>query len=156
MEKIATFTTDEHRFLSNFYPYKKDGSKYPYPVEVIYNGIIFDCVENAYQAAKSLDKELQLQFSCMHPKDTKAYWEGHTDIREDWNNIKFEIMKELVTQKFINNQSLAKMLIDTGDAILEEGNDWGDVYWGIDNGIGENNLGKILMNLRNCLRQYSL
>ena len=62
MEKIATFTTPEARFLSNFYPYKKDGSKYEFPtqvgsllcsdkIKVFLEGLCFDCTENAYQAA---------------------------------------------------------------------------------------------------------
>lgn len=40
------------------------------------------------------------------------------------------------------------MLINTGDAELIEGNSWGDTFWGECNGIGENNLGKILMKIR--------
>jgi predicted NAD-dependent protein-ADP-ribosyltransferase YbiA (DUF1768 family) len=44
-------------------------------------------------------------------------------------------------------------LIATKDAELIEGNNWGDVIWGCvrgpgDEWIGENNLGKLLMKLR--------
>jgi predicted NAD-dependent protein-ADP-ribosyltransferase YbiA (DUF1768 family) len=36
---------------------------------------------------------------------------------------------------------------------LEERNSWGDSYWGTDiNGVGENNLGKILMDIRSELK----
>ena len=40
---------------------------------------------------------------------------------------------------------------------LEEGNWWGDIFWGVDKktGAGENNLGKILMKVREELRQAS-
>ena len=48
--------------------------------------------------------------------------------------------------------NLARMLIDTGYKHLEERNDWGDVWWGTnEKGIGENNLGQILMNVRKML-----
>jgi hypothetical protein len=36
--------------------------------------------------------------------------------------------------------------------ILIEGNTWGDTFWGVCNGVGENNLGKTLMNVREILR----
>lgn len=152
MQKIETFTTDEARFLSNFYPYKKNGGKYPHLVKIIYNNIVFDCVENAYQAAKSPDRNLQLEFSKMSPYDTKAYWETHTEIRTDWDDVKLSLMTDFVWQKFYSNSNLAQMLIATQDAVLEEGNDWGDVFWGICEGKGENKLGKILMDLRSELK----
>jgi len=151
-EKITTFTTDEYRFLSNFYPHKKNGEKYPLQVKVIYNNIEFDCVENAYQAAKFIDKSMQIKFSQITPFEAVKFWEDNHSYREDWHEIKLEIMKNLVTQKFTHNPELSRMLVSTGDAILEEGNDWGDIYWGICDGIGENNLGKILMNIREKLK----
>ena len=40
------------------------------------------------------------------------------------------------------------MLIKTGNTELIEGNFWGDTFWGICDGVGENNLGKILMRVR--------
>lgn len=151
-DKIETFTKDETRFLSNFYPYKKDGTKYPFAVKVLYNDIEFDCVENAYQAAKFSDKEKQIEFSKMSPYETKSYWEENKNYRSDWNEIKLQIMKDLVEQKFSNSKELQNMLLATGDAILEEGNDWNDTFWGVCNNIGSNHLGKILMTIRENLK----
>lgn len=152
-KKISTFDNEEHVFLSNFYPYKSDGGKYSLKVTVLYNGIVFDCVENAYQAAKTKDKSLQEKFSKMSPYEIKKYWESNQDIRPEWNNIKLELMRDLVFQKFKNNSQLARLLLQTGDTILEEGNEWGDTFWGISQDIGENNLGKILMYVRNKLKE---
>lgn len=36
----------------------------------------------------------------------------------------------------------------TGESILIEKNTWGDTYFGVCNGVGENNLGKDLMSIR--------
>jgi len=144
--------SDETRFLSNFYPYKKNGGKYPYTVKVIYNDIEFDCVENAYQAAKFLNKANQEIFAKMNPYQTKKFWENRSDFRSDWSEIKLIIMENLVRQKFNNSAELKQMLLDTKDAILEEGNDWNDTFWGVCNGIGENHLGKILMKIRQELK----
>jgi hypothetical protein len=43
------------------------------------------------------------------------------------------------------------MLLLTGDEELIEGNFWGDVFWGVCNGVGKNHLGKILMEVRSEL-----
>lgn len=60
-EKISSLTTDETRFLSNFYPYKtKTGEKYPHKVSVYMNGIEFDCVENAYKLPNCFLKKSRL------------------------------------------------------------------------------------------------
>ena len=34
---------------------------------------------------------------------------------------------------------------------LVEGNTWGDKVWGVCDGVGENNLGKTLMRIRDAL-----
>ena len=60
-------------------------------------------------------------------------------------------MYEICKIKFTTNPNLAKRLLDTGDEELIEGNDWNDIFWGVCNGKGENNLGKILMRIRNEL-----
>jgi predicted NAD-dependent protein-ADP-ribosyltransferase YbiA (DUF1768 family) len=59
-------------------------------------------------------------------------------------------MHDLVMQKF-SIPELSKMLLSTGNKYIEETNTWGDTYWGVCNGVGENNLGKILMSIRHCL-----
>ena len=57
-------------------------------------------------------------------------------------------MYEICQEKFNQNTDIAQKLMNTGDAILIEGNYWGDTYWGKCNGVGQNNLGKILMKFR--------
>ena len=61
-------------------------------------------------------------------------------------------MREIVEAKFEQNPQLREMLLATGDAYLEEGNTWGDRTWGTVNGVGANNLGRILMDVREGLR----
>ncbi len=153
MKKVETFTLPESRFLSNFYPYKnKEGDKYPHKISIEFEGICYDCTENAYQAAKSLNSEVRKLIAAMSPFESKKYWEDKKDqVRPDWNQVKDELMKNFNEQKFYNHPELGKMLKNTEDAILEEGNTWGDVYWGVCNGVGENKLGKLLMEIRSNL-----
>ena len=66
-------------------------------------------------------------------------------------------MRSIVQAKFAQNHDLADKLLSTGDAVLEEGNNWGDRIWGVvwEDGrkVGENRLGRILMDTRSRLRQ---
>lgn len=65
-------------------------------------------------------------------------------------------LRDIVFNKFVYNDELSNLLIDTDDAILVEGNDWGDTTWGMVNGKGKNQLGKILMELREELIKESI
>jgi ribA/ribD-fused uncharacterized protein len=129
----------EFSFLSNFF--------YCF---VMYDDIVYKTVEHAYQAAKSFDMNYRDQILlCKTPGDAKRLGK-RVKLRSNWNKIRYEIMYELVRKKFVGNKILRPILLNTGDSILQEGNYWGDTYWGIDlrTGIGENNLGKILMKVR--------
>lgn len=135
----------EYRFLSNF------GKAY---VEL--DDVIYDSVEKAYQAAKwSYDKRIYFQ-TCTNEQAIKYNRQFRPDkyTPEMWDELKIDIMTFLIEQKFdpnLNPDNCQK-LIATGDKYLEETNWWGDVFWGKTlDGDGENNLGKILMLIREKL-----
>jgi len=137
--KVESFDK-EFRFLSNFY-------RGP----LMYRGIAYPTSEHAYQAAKTLNENSRMNISVLNtPADAKRY--GKTvQLRPYWDEMKIKVMAEIVRAKFIQNPSLREKLLATDDIILEEGNTWGDTYWGICKGEGENHLGKILMELRDDL-----
>ena len=56
-------------------------------------------------------------------------------------------MENGLRQKF-KYPELREQLLSTGDQELVEGNWWRDFYWGVCNGVGDNNLGKLLMKIR--------
>ena len=74
-------------------------------------------------------------------------------IRNDWKEIRLNVMETVVRIKF-RNPELLKRLKETTPHELIEGNCWHDNYWGnctcqkCKNIEGENNLGKILMKIR--------
>ena len=71
------------------------------------------------------------------------------------NDVKDNIMYFIIRNKFIQNDDLMEKLVATGNAELIEGNWWKDTYWGVCEGIGENKLGKILMQVRKeCIDLY--
>ena len=49
--------------------------------------------------------------------------------------------------------SIGTKIVDTEDMELIEGNSWGDTFWGVCDGVGENNLGKVLMRVRDRLNK---
>lgn len=135
---ISSFTGD-YRFLSNFYP-----------CLVSYEGINYPSVEHAYQAAKSLDREVRRRIAKL-PAANQAKMAGAVvHIRLDWDQVKLQIMEDLLRIKF-SSPKMAHQLLDTRDHDLVEGNTWGDRFWGICNGKGENHLGRLLMKVRQDL-----
>jgi ribA/ribD-fused uncharacterized protein len=90
-------------------------------------------------------------------------WGKELVLRPDWDKAKDAVMLALVRDKFARNAELKALLFATGSCLIEEGNDWGDLYWGValkDNpergikaGQGQNKLGKILMQVRDELRR---
>lgn len=67
---------------------------------------------------------------------------------------KLPIMEELLRIKFSGSEPfLTRALLDTRDSELIEGNTWNDEFWGVCNNVGENNLGKLLMKIREELVQ---
>lgn len=130
----------EHRWLSNFWPA---------PVKMY--GLEYPTVEHAYQAAKTLDKE-EREFIRLQSTPGNAKRAGKTlTVREDWETFKVGAMKILLERKF-SIPHLKEKLLATGDALIVEENTWGDTFWGVCNGKGQNTLGKLLMEVRASLR----
>ena len=73
-------------------------------------------------------------------------------LRSDWEEVKDDVMLELLRMKF-GNSKLGAKLLDTGDQELIEGNDWHDTYWSVYRGKGKNMLGKLLMQVRTELQE---
>ena len=92
------------------------------------------------------------------PDRVKQY--GRTLILpKDWEKNKIEYMYRVVHSKFFSNVSLSRALVRTDNAMIIEQNKWHDNIWGDCtcygedcNVIGENNLGIILMSIRDELK----
>ena len=116
-----------------------------YDCNVEYNGILYSNSESAFQAQKQPEKaDMFIGIS-----GKKAKQKGkHLKLREDWDYVKYDIMQQICEAKFLQNPELFNKLKQTNNLALIEGNNWGDTYWGVVDGVGENNLGKILMDIR--------
>ncbi len=134
------------RFLSNFHVHS-----------VTFEGDDYIATENAYQAAKTTDPALRARFFSVQPKVAKKLG-SHPDkggiivMREGWDGLRLNVMKELQALKFEPGTELSQRLLDTGDDELVEDNWWNDTFWGRCNGVGYNWLGVLLMERRALLR----
>lgn len=151
-----------YRWLSNFHP-----------VQITYEGITYPSTENAYVASKLpviLDDpqyktqslslisqretitELKKMIALISPAAAKKHG-GKIILREDWDSVKLGIMENLTRIKY-QDPVLRQQLLDTGDKYIEETNWWGDKFWGVCRGVGENHLGKIIMKIREENKLY--
>lgn len=129
----------DYYFLSNFYPCR-----------IAYNGKIYGNTEAAFQAQKTVNAAEQDEFTNLSPGEAKRKGRRVT-LRKDWESVKNGIMLDIIRCKF-KDPRLMECLLNTGDAYLEETNTWNDRYWGVCRGSGENHLGKILMQVRDEIR----
>jgi ribA/ribD-fused uncharacterized protein len=151
---IKHFKSIDTRFLSNFYL-----------TEVEFEGHIYPSSEHAYMSAKS-DEKVEI--------DGKTYnWKEYCrrkDVRpgkikgesrfltlpDNWDTLKLDVMYRCLVSKF-SKEPLRGWLLATGTQIIQEGNWHGDKFWGVDlrvtPNVGENNLGKLLMRVRDELKR---
>ena len=74
-------------------------------------------------------------------------------LRKNWEEIKDEVMRGAVFEKFVQNVEIKSILLSTGDQEIIE-NTTSDYYWGCGKkGDGKNMLGKILMEVRERLKE---
>lgn len=122
------------------------------------HGATYPSVEHAFQAAKSRDPDYRERVRrATSPGAAKHFGKRVSregGLRPDWDEIRVEVMRGLVRQKFTRYPVLRARLLATGERELVEVNYWHDRFWGENPvGTGENWLGRILMEIRKELRQ---
>ena len=126
----------KYYFLSNFFN-----------APVTYGGITYQNNEAAFQSAKAKIKKDKEKFIDLLAAEAKKLGR-QIELRDDWEDVKIDVMHEICMAKFTQNLLLKEKLLATGTEELVEGNNHGDTFWGCVNGKGENHLGKILMKVR--------
>lgn len=134
----------EKWFLSNMYPCK---------VMINVDGKLYEMKssESVFQALRSPDR--LAEFIPLNGFEAKKHAKS-CKCRDDWFSVSIDIMRYALHCKFTQNPDLAAKLIALDGDIVEE-NEWYDTFWGTCNGVGENHLGKLLMELRDELRKQS-
>lgn len=135
--KIEEFQGD-YRWLSNFWPC---------------NIPLGSTVEHVYQASKFAELEIRvLILRAETPAKAKKLSQQYSISMTDFHKKKVVIMSRLLKIKFCPkmNPELHQLLMDTKGLYIQEGNRWGDAFWGVDlrTGVGQNVLGNLIMNIR--------
>ncbi|MFE1746418.1 NADAR family protein [Coleofasciculus sp. H7-2] len=115
-------------------------------------------VEHYYQAQKFVGTEdealIRAIAGAKTPMEAATLGRDRTrHIRQDWEQVKTQIMREAVLTKFLTHLEIQSILLSTGDRPIVEDSPT-DYYWGC--GVektGQNHLGKILMSVRQEIRQ---
>ena len=146
MDRIESFK-EEYRFLSNFYQ-----------TPVTYCGLTYPNAEAAFQAQKCRQEEDKVRYTLVkNPVRAKQMGKKEPGLPENWREISYDIMLGIVRAKF-SVPEMKEKLLATGDAELVEGNNHHDNLWGNCScarcaaRVGENRLGKILMQVRKELK----
>jgi ribA/ribD-fused uncharacterized protein len=141
---IDSFTLGSgYAFLSNFHP-----------STIWIGGKSYPSVEHAYQAHKTLNEDSREMIrNAKDPSIAKKLGRG-VEMRPDWEADREGQMRDFIRKKF-ESPFLADQLLKTGDSELVFGNTWNDRVWGVCRGTGSNLLGKILMEVRQELKNSS-
>jgi N-glycosidase YbiA len=133
--------------FSNFSPHKID-----------LEGLAWPTSEHYYQAQKFVGTPFQylcpIIRAAASPEHAAAIGRNpHHKVRSDWEQVKINVMYAAVLAKFLSHSELKAQLLKTGDEPIVE-NSPTDCYWGCGaDGMGQNQLGKILMRVRQELSQ---
>jgi hypothetical protein len=121
-----------------------------------WKGIRFDTSEAAYHWEKFEDLSLkeEIRFAPSAHEAFKAAERYKPQRRADWDAVKVDIMRDILRAKLTQHEYVRRKLLATGDRELIE-NSWRDDFWGWGpNKGGQNQLGKLWMELRTELRNF--
>lgn len=134
----------DYYFLSNMYQHP-----------LIYNGVKYATAEAAFQSAKCPGHEQE--FAALQDGFSARKLGKKLPMQPNWDLIKVQIMGEILRIKFqkpeysvtqpLNLQDLYFRLLRTR-GFIQEDNYWHDTFWGVCDGVGENQLGRLLMEIR--------
>jgi predicted NAD-dependent protein-ADP-ribosyltransferase YbiA (DUF1768 family) len=156
------------RFRGEYFPFS---NMYPLPEWIEADcGVLVPTSEHAYMANRFKDTQIQLAVAAARGLQTgnAIYRDGLAakklahELIEAGEELsaadpiaRIALMRRVVSQKVDKNELIHTLLVSTDEQDIQEGNDWGDTFWGVSpvgSGTGQNNLGKIYMELRSELK----
>lgn len=144
--------TEIRFYRANEKPWGAFSNLFRRPVD--FEGETFATAEHAYQAGKARKPEVR-KWLMQAPTPALLAMAAHGlyvwDINSDWSKVKFDRMKRVVLAKFTQHEDLKALLLSTGSARLVESatvDNPVNRLWGEVNGVGQNKLGQLLMEVR--------
>ena len=135
-----------HGFLSNYHVCQFE-----------IDGVVFQSSEHAFHYFKTNNAAQRERIRCTPTAHKSKRVAQYVTLRPNWNAVRDSYMLQAMWAKFSQNEDLKAKLLKTGDALLIEGNDWKDDYWGACRNkdidwYGYNHVGQLLMYIREQLR----
>lgn len=120
------------------------------------NRVLFPSAEHAFHYFKTKSKLYREKILNAADASKARYWgseKAECPMRDDWDDIREEVMYKILTAKYKQNLPLKKRLLATGDTILQELSPWDkELFWGTNkDGEGKNKHGKLTMRVRKKL-----
>jgi ribA/ribD-fused uncharacterized protein len=141
---VHTFYNAVGEFLSNFYP-----------SPITMKGVEYPSGEHCWQAQKYLETfpELAAKIAAAATVDeahTVSHMEGIDRHRKDWENIKYEILEDIIRAKFTQNRQLVPRLLETAGKMIvnADTDEWAGMSAASGIAKGYNNVGQALMAVR--------
>jgi ribA/ribD-fused uncharacterized protein len=144
-KKLLTLTRNDSNHLLASY------SKHAFELD----GFEWPSVEHYYQAMKYGDAQYREQIrQAPHPSDAAKLGKSKkNEKRKDWDKVKVTVMTRGMYIKCRTHEEVAQMLLDSGDVEIAEVSQY-DYFWGSGRDLrGNNNFGKMLMGIRDKLRE---
>lgn len=113
---MITSFEGKYSFLSNFYA-----------CQTKYHNVKYPTSEHAYQAAKTSNPIQREAIKNTDTPDDAKRVGRRVEIKSNWDEIKDEVMYEIVSNKFKNKRMQAKLLATENEQLVE-GNYWGFLY----------------------------
>ncbi|MDZ7961773.1 MAG: NADAR domain-containing protein [Aulosira sp. DedQUE10] len=138
-------------FYKVWQPYGCFSNFSPHGIQI--QGTYWTTVEHYYQAQKFVGSIDAVIIPVIHhaqtPEEAAALGRCSTrQLRSDWDLVKTQVMREAVLKKFLTHAEIRDILLDTGNEMLVEDSP-NDYFWGCGaNQTGQNQLGKVLMSVR--------
>lgn len=159
--KAPEFKFNEVTFGKTVTPgYEFCSNMFPTAIYCLVDGeyIMFYSVEQAFQYMKTNSKSHQQKIiNCIKPKDARYHGSARAEcpLRDDWEEVKVDVMFQLLKGKYSQNKVMAEKILETGNVPIVEIAPWDkENFWGVnEKREGKNHTGKLTEKVRSWLRK---
>lgn len=139
--KMISNFEGEFEFLGNFYE-----------CDIEMDGLVYPSVEHAFQASRTFNMLDRASIRDVKTPIMAKNLGEKIATRDDWDSVKLDLMFSLLEKKF-ELKELRRKLLSTKDLQIVSNY---DIFWGKIDNVGENNLGNMLMKIRNDIFKLSV
>lgn len=126
-------------------------SNAPIEIEDSYAEATYPTLEHAFLACKTLNEAERRKIALIKdPTTVRAIYTDPKNLttREDWEEIKEEVMLEILRIKFTSDNRYGRLLLATYPATLFAGSCWKEIDWQVCGEISNERMVELFMKVR--------